>query len=184
MPWRSVLITSLVMAPLLLALALAFGHDPHAVPSVLVDRPAPDFSLPALGGETLSLHALRGRPVVINFWSTWCLPCQSEHPMLQQAAAAYAGRAFFVGIVYQDEADNVRRYLQQAGSSYSQLLDTSSQVAIDFGVGGVPESFILDAEGTIVHKASGLLTPAVLKDVLDGLLAEHLAVDPGLEVNP
>ncbi len=184
MPWRGFLLACLVTGPLMLALALAFGRDPHAVPSVLVDRPAPDFSLPALDGEVVSLRALRGRPVVVNFWATWCLPCQSEHPMLQQAAAAYAGRAFFVGIVYQDEVDAVRRSLQQAGSNFPQLVDVGSKVAIDFGVAGVPESFILDAHGTIVHKASGVLTPRVLRDTLDGLLADATALDPGLEVNP
>lgn len=183
MPWRSVLATALAVGPLLVALALAFGHDPHAVPSVLEGKAAPLFTLPSLGGEPVSLEALRGRPVVVNFWSTWCLPCRSEHPLLQEAATTYAGRAHFLGIVYQDAPEAARAYLQQAGSVYPQLLDANALVSIDFGVAGVPESFILDAQGNIAYKSAGILSPAVLARELDRLMPADVVLDPGSEVD-
>jgi len=171
MSWRAVIIGSLIVVPLVVILALGFGQDPHEVPSVLEGKPAPAFSLTTVDGEPISLEAMRGKPVVVNFWSTWCQPCKIEHGLLQQSARLYSGRVQFVGIVYQDEPAAVRRYLATYDQAYPQLLDDGSKVAIDYGVAGVPESFIIDAQGTIVKKQAGVLTPDVLRGTLERLLA-------------
>lgn len=155
----------MVIVPLVALLASGFGNDPHAVPSVLEGKPAPDFSLVTLEGEPVSLTSLRGRPVVLNFWSTWCQPCRLEHPALQRAARAWPDVAF-LGVVYNDEPDKAARYLAQEGSAYPSLVDPAGRTAIAYGVAGVPETFIIAPDGTIARKHVGPLTPAVLQQDL------------------
>src|SRR5207249_1192530 len=103
-------------------------------------------------------------------WSTWCVPCESEHDLLQQAAARWANQARFVGVVYQDSAEAVRDYLKENGSAYEQLLDDASRCAIDYGVAGVPETFFIDAHGVVRHKQVGPLTHETLAQVFVTLL--------------
>jgi len=172
MNWRNALIAALVVVPLLILLALGFGHDPREVPSVLTGHPAPELTLTSLTGQTVRLADLRGKPVVVNFWSTWCEPCKTEAPLLRQAALAYGGRVHFVGIIYEDEPDRVRQYLSERPLGYMQLIDPKSLTAIDFGVAGVPESFIIDAAGIIRHKEAGMLSAEVIEGTLDRLLGE------------
>lgn len=155
----------LVIVPLVALLASGFGNDPHAVPSVLEGKPAPEFALATLDGGDVDLHAMRGRPVVLNFWSTWCQPCRLEHPALQRAAQAWPD-VQFLGIVYNDEPDKASRYLAQAGSAYPSLIDPGGRTAIAYGVAGVPETFIIAPDGTIAHKHVGPLSPAVLQRYL------------------
>lgn len=170
MNWRRACLAVLVAAPLLVVLALGFGHDPHAVPSMFEHRPAPDFALRALDGNVTRLEALRGKPVVLNFWATWCFPCQAEHTLLQQAAAHYGDRVQFLGLIYQDDAERMRKHLAGRSNLYPQLEDPGSVTAIDYGVGGVPETFIIDAAGLVAYKQSGVLTPGLLFGTLDRLL--------------
>ncbi len=167
MKWRNVAIVAAIILPLLVLLAVSFRFDPRAVPSVLAGRPAPACDLRTLEGEATSLAALRGKPVVLNFWSTWCVPCVAEHALLQQAARSWGSRVQFVGVVYQDEPEAARTYLARHGSAYLQVLDDGSRCAIDFGVAGVPETFFIDAAGVVTHKQVG--------PVDAGLLRRHLA---------
>jgi cytochrome c biogenesis protein CcmG/thiol:disulfide interchange protein DsbE len=157
-----------IVVPLVALLGSGFGNDPRAVPSVLVGKPAPGFTLRDLNGTPVSLEALRGRPVVLNFWSTWCQPCRLEHPLLQDAARAWPDVAF-LGVVYNDEAEKCRRYLDKAGSAYPALIDPDGRVAIDYGVAGVPETFIVAPDGTIAHKHVGPLHGAQLRAYLTPL---------------
>jgi cytochrome c biogenesis protein CcmG/thiol:disulfide interchange protein DsbE len=154
---RKVLIAGLVVTlPLLGILFANLGRDPHAVDSPLIGRPAPPFSLqPIGGGEEVSLEGLRGRPVVVNFWATWCVPCYQEHGVLTRAARAIGADAQFLGIIYEDEEPRVRRFLREQGSAYPSLLDDDGKTAIAFGVYGVPETFFIDASGKIVAKHVG-----------------------------
>jgi cytochrome c biogenesis protein CcmG/thiol:disulfide interchange protein DsbE len=170
MNWRVAGIVALLVLPLLWVLGWGFGHDPHAVPSVLESRPAPAFTLQSLDGKSVSLAGLRGRPVVINFWASWCEPCAVEHGALQAMAKAYDGRVQFLGIVYQDTAENAAQYLKSQGNAFPQLLDPDTRVAIDYGIAGVPESFVIDAQGVIRKKFVGVLNPGDLSAVLDPLL--------------
>jgi cytochrome c biogenesis protein CcmG/thiol:disulfide interchange protein DsbE len=148
-----------VVLPLLAVLVLNLGRDPHSVRSPLVGRPAPAFSLPPAGdGVPMSLDALRGRPVVINFWATWCVPCLQEHAALTQAARTLRD-VQFLGVVYEDEEANIQAFLQQRGSAYPSLIDPGGKTAIAYGVFGVPETFFIDGGGRIVEKYVGPLDP-------------------------
>jgi cytochrome c biogenesis protein CcmG/thiol:disulfide interchange protein DsbE len=146
-----------VVAPLLAVLILNLDRDPHSVRSPLIGRPAPGFSLsPAGGGSPVTLESLRGRPVVINFWATWCVPCLAEHAELVSAAREF-GDVQFLGIVYEDEEARAASFLEQRGSSYPSLLDPDGRTAIAFGVFGVPETFFIDPGGRLVDKHVGPL---------------------------
>jgi cytochrome c biogenesis protein CcmG/thiol:disulfide interchange protein DsbE len=148
----------LFVVPLVVLLVVNLDRDPHVVASPLVGRPAPDFALrPLDGGEPIALSALRGRPVVVNFWATWCIPCLQEHPLLVEAARTLGSRVQFLGVVYEDGEPEVRSFLARRGSAYPSLLDPESKTAIAYGVFGVPETFFIDGEGRIAAKHMGPL---------------------------
>jgi cytochrome c biogenesis protein CcmG/thiol:disulfide interchange protein DsbE len=166
---RRVLVAGLaVVIPLLAILLLNIGRDPHALASPMIGRTAPVFTLPPVdGGTPVSLAALRGKPVVINFWATWCVPCYEEHAVLAAAAREQGDRVTFVGVIYEDEAGRVNEFLARQGRAYPSLMDEDGKAAMSYGVYGVPETFFVDAQGKIASKYTGPVTPEVL--------AEHLA---------
>jgi cytochrome c biogenesis protein CcmG/thiol:disulfide interchange protein DsbE len=155
----------LLIVPVLAILASGFGNDPRAVPSMLEQKPAPPFSLVDLDGQPVSMKTLKGQPLVLNFWSTWCLPCKQEHPMLQQAQRDNPG-VRFLGILYSDTPEKARRYLDKSGSSYPTLVDKNNRVAIDYGVAGVPETFFVSRSGQVVAKWVGPLNWPTLQSKL------------------
>jgi len=165
---RKVLLAGLaVVLPLIAVLLANIGRDPHSIESPLVGRPAPPFSLvPVGGGEPVTLLGLRGKPIVINFWATWCGPCFQEHPVLVSSARSLGDGVQFLGVVYDDDEANVREYLRRQGSSYPTLLDPGGQTAIAYGVYGVPETYFIDGEGKIVAKYVGPLNVADLMERL------------------
>jgi cytochrome c biogenesis protein CcmG/thiol:disulfide interchange protein DsbE len=167
---RVLVIGALIAVPLLIFLALSFGKDPRAIESPLLNRPAPGFALRDLDGQPVSLADLRGRPVMINFWATWCQPCIVEHPVLQAAARRYEGRAHFIGVVYQDDPDLIRQFLRQKGNWGRTLLDPDGETAIAYGVYGAPETFFIDAEGIVTRKVTGAMAPQFLYEIVEGLL--------------
>jgi cytochrome c biogenesis protein CcmG/thiol:disulfide interchange protein DsbE len=168
MNWKVLAVGALIVAPLIWILASGFGHDPRAIPTTTIDTPAADFSLVSLDGEPVQLSKLRGKPVVLNFWSTWCGPCVHEHPLLQAAARANPD-VVFLGVLYGDEPARARDYLKRAGSAYPTLVDESQRVVVDYGVAGVPETFFISAGGTIVHKVSGAVSQAQLLSALEAI---------------
>jgi cytochrome c biogenesis protein CcmG/thiol:disulfide interchange protein DsbE len=146
-----------VVLPLLAVLVLNLGRDPHSIRSPLIGRPAPSFSLaPVGGGAPVSLESLRGRPVVVNFWATWCVPCFEEHAALTAAARTF-GEVQFLGVVYEDDEARTKTFLEQRGSSYPALFDPEGRTSIAYGVFGVPETFFIDGAGRIVEKYVGPL---------------------------
>lgn len=173
MKWRNVIVVVLLVLPIVGILALGFGRDPHAVPFALRGKPAPEFELRTLDGKAVKLSELRGKPVVLNFWSTWCEPCKAEHELLQSAAQFYGDSVRFLGVVYQDQEPVVRAYLQGRSNLYPQLFDPTTSVAIDFGVAGVPESFLVDAQGVVREKQAGVVNGKVLRDWLDPLVEKR-----------
>ena len=166
----ALILGALLVAPLLVFLWVSLGKDPRSIESPLVGKPAPTFSLEDLDGNVHRLAESRGRPVVINFWATWCQPCIVEHPVLVSYARRYAGQVDFLGVVYQDEPDAIRRFVATRGAWGPSLVDPGSRVAIAYGVYGAPETFIVGPDGVVVEKVTGLVTPQTLDRILGDLL--------------
>lgn len=139
------------------------GHDARELPSPLVGRPAPDFALPRLERpEQIVRRAdLLGRPYLLNVWGSWCSACGIEHPVLMAQ-----GRTLgvpLIGYNYKDEPADAQAWLARYGNPYAQVIaDRDGRTAIDFGVYGAPETFLVDAAGTIRYKHVGPLTPEVI----------------------
>jgi cytochrome c biogenesis protein CcmG/thiol:disulfide interchange protein DsbE len=156
-------------------LGARFGADPSLVQTPLIGKPAPDASLTTLdGGGKVDLAGLRGQVVVINFWASWCTPCRQEHADLVAAAAAYRSAGVrFVGVVYQDTPQAARAFLDELGrgQGYLYVTDPGSRAAIDFGVFGIPETFLVDRQGTVVAKITGRSNFPLLAEALDQVLA-------------
>jgi len=168
---RKVLIVGgLIALPLLVFLAWSFQFNPRYIESPLLDKPAPGFVLQDLEGNVVDLEQLRGKPVLLNFWATWCQPCIVEHPVLQAAARRYEGRAHFLGVIYQDETDAIRRFIRERGAWGPSLIDPEVKVGIAYGVYGAPETFIIDKQGVVVDKVTGALNPRQLDEILRPLL--------------
>lgn len=147
---------------LLLLIALFYRGlklDPREVPSPLVGKAAPAFDLPLLEpeGQKLTSQALAGRPVLVNFFASWCAGCQVEHPMLMELSRQGVE---IVGMDYKDEPADARRWLGRHGNPYRQVaVDRVGQAGLDWGVYGVPETYVLGADGTILFKQIGPMTP-------------------------
>ncbi|MCK5689641.1 redoxin domain-containing protein [Myxococcota bacterium] len=170
MNWRQVIIASAIALPILALLGLGFTFNPHEVPSVMPGKVAPDCQLRVLdssSGELKTLKSYQGKPLVVNFWSSWCVPCKTEHGLLQSAARDLAPNVQFIGVVYQDTEKLIRPYLQRHSQAYPQLMDISSKCAIAYGVAGVPETFFIDSEGIIRYKEAGPLSPTTLRRALE-----------------
>jgi cytochrome c biogenesis protein CcmG/thiol:disulfide interchange protein DsbE len=161
---RTVLIIGiLIVAAIVFVLFAGLGKDPSHIDSPLIGRPAPPFALKAVGtGEMLDIEKLRGKPVILNFWATWCGPCYEEHPTLV-ANARTLPDVQFVGVVFNDDEDKIMRFLAERGTAYPTLLDAQGKTAIAYGVGGVPETFFINPAGKIVAKFVGPLSTAELQ---------------------
>lgn len=147
------------VAGLLAILTVSVGRPVGPVDTPIVGQPAPAFELETLDGDRLSLADLRGAPVVLNFWASWCIPCREEAPLLTAAAADYRTRGLqVIGVVYQDSADNARGFMGRYGQTYPGLLDPDGRTAIDYGVFGIPETFFIDAAGVVRTRQIGALT--------------------------
>ena len=173
MNWRRSLMAALVCVPIIALLAFGMTRDPGEIPSPLPGKAAPEFALPIMdAGDVVRLADHRGKVVVLNFWASWCLQCRDEHTDLSMAANLYRDRGVeFYGVLYNDNAENGRRWLTaMGGQSYPSLLDEGSRTAIEYGLYGVPETFIIDQQGRVVHKKIGPTTVSELASFIDPLL--------------
>ena len=159
---------------LALIFATRFGEDPGLVPSPLLGRPAPSLDLPLLDGSgTFDAASLRDKVVVVNFFASWCAPCREEQPDLAAAANAFADRGVvIVEIAYQDQAASAFEFLDEFGRSDAAvyLADPGSRAAIAYGVFGIPETFFIAADGTLVGKAIGATDALTLGTTIDAVL--------------
>jgi len=147
------------------------GRDPRALPSVLLDKPVPPFDLPGLTADT-GLHSdeLTGRPVLVNVFASWCAPCRQEIPLLVRLASE--GVRIY-GIAYKDAPEATQKFLAQLGDPYRGVgVDRDGRIAIEFGVYGVPETYVVDAAGRIRHRHVGAVTEDVARRTLLPLLEE------------
>jgi cytochrome c biogenesis protein CcmG, thiol:disulfide interchange protein DsbE len=170
--WRRLrwLIVPVVVVPLVAVLFVGFGHDPSIIPSPLIGRPMPGFALTGLDGTTVSSADLAGKPLVVNFWASWCPPCADEHPVLLDMAQRYGDRVTVVGILYNDDAEGAARFLARYGDGgWFDLLDPSGATAVDFGVTGPPETFFVDAAGVVRGKQIGPVTSDVVSAQLGAM---------------
>ncbi|MGY2049924.1 DsbE family thiol:disulfide interchange protein [Methylobacterium sp. JK268] len=152
------------LAAIFLGRLLTRGYDPSALPSALIGQPAPTFALEGLPGLTdakgpvagLASDDFRGKVTVLNVWASWCAPCQVEHPMLMRLSQDGVN---LVGIDYKDAPENGRRFLGRHGNPFRAVgRDETGRVGIDFGVYGVPETFIIGPDGRIRDKLVGILS--------------------------
>lgn len=182
MNWKRSLIAACFAIPLIALLAWGFRRDPDAIPSPLPGHEAPGFALevfspgePPLAravGDTIRLANLRGQVVVVNFWASWCLVCRDEHATLAAIVKRYSGKpVYFVGVLYNDDTTSGRQWLKaMGGASYPSVADHEARTGIDYGIYGVPETFVIDQRGTIVHKEISVVSDSTLSRVLDSLL--------------
>ena len=144
-----------------------------------MNRPAAKFVLTSYAGEPMSLEAHRGRVVVVNFWASWCMPaCYEEAPVLERNWRAYRDKGVVVlGVDIQDKPEAARKFIDQFSLTFPNALDPAGKVSVDYGVYGVPETYVVDRKGTILYRHVGPVTPAAvtanLMPVIERALAEN-----------
>lgn len=170
--WRTVALVLVPLAAFALLLASSLGRDPRALPSELVGDPAPAFALTNLdGGGTLDMADLEGQVVVVNFWASWCLECRDEHPALDAAWNRYRERGVvFVGVLFEDDAESGLAFADEFGTDWPLVEDAGSRTAIEYGVFGVPETFVIAPDGTVVAKRVGPVDYTWLTDRIEEAL--------------
>lgn len=154
-----------------------FSTDPSLIKSPLVGKPAPAFSLTRLQGtEVLSLARLRGKPVLLNFWASWCVACREEALILQAAHLRYErqqGKLRVIGIAIQDEESKAVAFAKRFGKTYFLGMDNpAGDISLSYGLYGVPETFFIDAAGVIRFKQIGAVTTEVIGKQVTSLLAQ------------
>jgi cytochrome c biogenesis protein CcmG, thiol:disulfide interchange protein DsbE len=157
------IIPLVLFAVLAVFLALGLNLNPRDIPSPLIDKPAPVFSLPILSNpeQRLTNQDLQGKVWLLNVWASWCVSCRSEHPVLNQLASKNV--VTIVGLNYKDDPQDARQWLAQLGNPYNvSIMDVEGRTGIDYGVYGVPETFVIDKKGVIRFKFTG---PVTARDV-------------------
>jgi cytochrome c biogenesis protein CcmG/thiol:disulfide interchange protein DsbE len=153
-----------------------YGNSSY-IPSVIVNTPAPEIvALDLYEGQAVRLSDYKGKVVVLNFWASWCRECALEHSSLLEMNRKYEANARFVmiGVNYQDKEDLAKEYLKQHGNNFIHVRDPSGKISIDYGIYGVPETFVIDPSGMIRHKSIGPLigeaATRLVNDIVEPLL--------------
>ena len=156
-----------VLLTLLLLVGLRNAGDKEKIPSPLIGKPVPEFTLPVLGEPSASISRtdLLGEAYLLNVWASWCPPCRTEHPAMTELARS--GQINVYGLNYKDTEENALTWLDRMGDAYQMhLFDSVGRTAMDFGVYGAPESFLIDAEGNIRFKYVGPMTEDIIRNEL------------------
>lgn len=164
MRWMPLAVFAAIAVLMAAGVWLSRRPDREALPSPLIDKPAPQFALPSLHEpqRTVTLRDLRGAPFVLNVWGSWCPSCRDEHPVLTRFSERKRVRV--VGFNWKDEREDALRWLEQFGNPYWLVIaDIEGKAAIDWGIYGAPETFLVDANGTIRWKHVGPLTDAIIE---------------------
>ena len=166
------LLVPLIVVPVAVLLLTGFGRDPSAPASALIGQPAPSWTAETLDGGTLSSSDLSGRPYVVNFWASWCIPaCVDEHPVLAAAHERHGDELTVVGILFDDRPQDAAAFLDRYGDAgYEHVIDERGAISIDFGVIGPPETFFVDADGIVRAKQIGPLDQAGMAEHLGAIL--------------
>ena len=154
-----------VFVTIAVLLAIGLTRNPREVPSPLIGKPVPVFSLPPALGRTLGLSDkdLKGQVSVVNVFASWCVPCRQEHPLIQRLAREVPVH----GLNYKDRPDDAARWLDELGYPYTRTgADLDGRIGIDWGVYGVPETFVIDRDGRVAYKQIGPITPRILDEKL------------------
>lgn len=149
------------------------GKDTSAIPSPLIGKSVPAFSLPVLGepARLVSHRDLLGAPYLLNVWGSWCPTCRDEHPVI--SALARSGKVRVIGYNYKDPAEDAQRWLAEFGNPYSLVItDEEGRAALDWGIYGAPETFLVDAKGIIRWKTIGAINPQVVREQIEPQLAK------------
>lgn len=154
-------------------LAIGLNLNPREIPSPLVGKPAPPFTLPMLADPSrqFSSEEMKGQVWLLNVWASWCVACRQEHPVVMEYAKQVGIPV--IGLDYRDQRADALRWLEQFGDPYRVTLsDTDGRVAIDYGVYGVPESYLIDQAGIIRYKQIGVLTPEIFEQKIKPVVKE------------
>ena len=163
---------SLIAVVLAVVFSTRFGADPRLSPSPLIGNPVPDVTLDLVeSADSLQLADFEGQILVVNFWAPWCVPCRAEHADLLALADGYEELGVsVVGAVYQSREDDVVAFLDELGRGYAVGMDDRSRAAIGFGVRGVPETYFVDRDGTVVAKITGPISLGLATATLDRII--------------
>lgn len=151
--------------------------DPRSIPTVLIGTKAPPFSGPDVqSGELISLDQFKGKVILLNFWASWCYECKVEHEHILRLHREFRDNPHFVmlGVNYQDELPDAQRYLNTYGSTFRHVRDLTGALAIDYGVYGVPETFVIDQQGIIRHKWVGPIVGEVYTNLTQRVIGPLL----------
>lgn len=162
-----------IFAVLLIFLAIGLTRDPHEIPSPLIGKPAPEFSAPVLDNPALQFTKkdMLGKVWLLNTWASWCVACREEHPLLIEFAKAKT--IPIIGLDYKDKDTDGQKWLARFGNPYDvAIADKDGRIGIDFGVYGVPESFLIDKLGIIRYKQIGPFTQEAIQNKLMPLIRE------------
>jgi len=168
------LLAPLILFILLVAfLAIGLNRDPHEVPSPLIGKPAPNFEIGQLADpqKMFSPESMKGKVWMLNVWASWCVACREEHPLLIEFSKTKT--LPIIGLDYKDQRADAMTMLSREGNPYTlSAFDGNGRVGIDYGVYGVPETYIIDKTGVIRYKNIGPITPEILKEKIAPLIAE------------
>ena len=156
-----------------LASRLRGGYDPHRLPSALIDKPAPEFQLAELGnpGQTFSPKQMRGKVWLLNVWASWCIACREEHPYLMELSRS--GKVPIYGLSWKDKREDALATLRELGDPYVlSVSDFDGNVAIDYGITGAPETYLIDQNGIIRYKEPAQLNKQVMEEKILPIIKE------------